>query len=241
MSTIVEKEIVNGNSFSENGCGSNNSTVSSRDDFDDNATEFKPNLAAKSMSTSNRMSARSKDHSTMAGITIPHQGLTAAAAAAAAFHSQNSVSGGSIAQHSHYTKNANGNSSNNETGGNNTTSIINNSHSYGNGNNFSNYDSCKSPFLLPAQLYKSLFANAVLQNSDKMCSHPFPRNLLFSYVEKSPTSASDFDAEEKNSVVDEVSFVAKFCTKRKCSSLFDFKSCFFPFSTFSCLFCVLCV
>lgn len=35
-----------------------------------------------------------------------------------------------------------------------------------------------------------------------MCSHPFPRNLLFSYADKSPNS--DFDADDKNSVVDEV-------------------------------------
>lgn len=67
-----------------------------------------------------------------------------------------------------------------------------------------NHNNNKSPFLLPAQLYKSLFANAVLQNPDKMCSHPFPRNLLFSYSEKSPNS--DFDADDKNSVVEEVCF-----------------------------------
>lgn len=67
-----------------------------------------------------------------------------------------------------------------------------------------NHNNNKSPFLLPAQLYKSLFANAVLQNPDKMCSHPFPRNLLFSYSDKSPNS--DFDTDEKNSVAEEVCF-----------------------------------
>lgn len=62
----------------------------------------------------------------------------------------------------------------------------------------------------PVQLYKSLFANAVLQNPDKMCSHPFPRNLLFSYSEKSPNS-SDFEADDKSVVAatatDEVCFM----------------------------------
>lgn len=61
----------------------------------------------------------------------------------------------------------------------------------------------KSPFLLPAQLYKSLFASAVLQNPDKMNSvQPFPRNLLFSCSEKSPNS--DGEVDEKCSLVDEV-------------------------------------
>lgn len=68
------------------------------------------------------------------------------------------------------------------------------------------HNNSKSPFLLPAQLYKSLFANAVLQqNPDKMCSHPFPRNLLFSYAEKSPNS--DFEADENKSLGDEVGFL----------------------------------
>lgn len=65
-----------------------------------------------------------------------------------------------------------------------------------------NHNNSKSPFLLPAQLYKSLFANAVLQNPDKLCSHPFPRNLLFSYSDKSPYS--DFDTDDKNSLAEEV-------------------------------------
>lgn len=70
----------------------------------------------------------------------------------------------------------------------------------------------KSPFLLPAQLYKSLFASAVLQNPDKMNSvQPFPRNLLFSCSEKSPNS--DGEVEEKCSLADEVNnclFVLKY-------------------------------
>lgn len=64
----------------------------------------------------------------------------------------------------------------------------------------------KSPFLLPAQLYKSLFASAVLQNPDKMNSvQPFPRNLLFSCSEKSPNS--DGEVDEKCSLADEVNLI----------------------------------
>lgn len=74
-------------------------------------------------------------------------------------------------------------------------------HSY-HAHNHNNNNNNKSPFLLPAQLYKSLFANAVLQNPEKMCSHPFPRNLLFSYADKSPNS--DFETDDKNSLADEV-------------------------------------
>lgn len=78
-------------------------------------------------------------------------------------------------------------------------------HSNVNNNNKS------SPFLLPAQLYKSLFASAVLQNPDKLNNgngssssvQPFPRNLLFSCAEKSPNS-DDNELEEKCSIGDEV-------------------------------------
>ncbi|XP_055676687.1 zinc finger protein rotund-like isoform X3 [Lutzomyia longipalpis] len=61
----------------------------------------------------------------------------------------------------------------------------------------------KPPFLLPAQLYKSLFASAVLQkapNADAFNGQPFPRNLLFSCSEKSPSSDRDTDdkASEEN-------------------------------------------
>lgn len=79
----------------------------------------------------------------------------------------------------------------------------NNGHAAVAGNNA--FNSGKSaPFLLPAQLYKSLFANAVLHNPDKMCSRPFPRNLLFSYSDKSPNSP-EYEHEEKHSISDEVS------------------------------------
>lgn len=81
------------------------------------------------------------------------------------------------------------------------------SHATANALNNSSFNSSKSsPFLLPAQLYKSLFANAVLHSPDKMCSHPFPRNLLFSYSDKSPNSP-DFDNDEKPSITSEVSFL----------------------------------
>lgn len=84
-------------------------------------------------------------------------------------------------------------------------------HSNVNNNNKS------SPFLLPAQLYKSLFANAVLQNPDKLNGsnsssgggtsvQPFPRNLLFSCAEKSPNS-DDNELEEKCSIGEEVKFI----------------------------------
>lgn len=76
-------------------------------------------------------------------------------------------------------------------------------HANHNGGNGMAGNNNKSPFLLPAQLYKSLFASAVLQNPDKINSTPpFPRNLLFSCSEKSPNS--DGEPEEKCSVSDEV-------------------------------------
>ncbi|XP_059621197.1 uncharacterized protein LOC132264881 [Phlebotomus argentipes] len=65
----------------------------------------------------------------------------------------------------------------------------------------------KPPFLLPAQLYKSLFASAVLQkapnSTDAFNGQPFPRNLLFSCSEKSPGSDRDTDdkASEENDEV----------------------------------------
>lgn len=63
-----------------------------------------------------------------------------------------------------------------------------------------------SPFLSPAQLYKSLFASAsaVLQNPEKMSAAGFPRNLLFSCAAERSTDSESADADEKASVVDEV-------------------------------------
>lgn len=62
-------------------------------------------------------------------------------------------------------------------------------------------NSPKSSFLFSAQLYKSLFASAILQSSnnssdgnlDKMVSSPFPRNLLFSCGDKNNHSVYNSD------------------------------------------------
>lgn len=229
MSTLVDKDIARrSSSFVENGAESNLSTGSSRDEYDEDAIDFKQNLvtraaaaqtvvaAAARLSSHVNSIARAKEHHSnainMGGLTIPHHGLTAAFhgyhSHAAVMHgtgaSGTSGSGSTSAHnissnqhHFHYHQNGNGNG------------IVNNAHNT-NTNNTTNItnDTCKSPFLLPAQLYKSLFANAVLQNPDKMCSHPFPRNLLFSYSEKSPNS-SDFEADDKSAVAatDEVCLI----------------------------------
>lgn len=179
-----------------------NSTRSSPDACDDDVTEFKANIIE-----SERIRLR---NITMGGISIPHHGL------AAAIQSHGNSNANSVNHHLHYSP----------TGISKTSDFSANAQNHMTNNN---YDSCKSPFLLPAQLYKSLFANAVLQNSEKMCSHPFPRNLLFSYAEKSPAS-SDFDAEDKNSLADEVS------ERRRC--ICD-ERCFFPFFHFHLIFLLL--
>lgn len=177
MSAIANKGIGSESSFAKGG-----STGSSPDVFDDDATEFKPNLI-DSARLSTASGARARE-AAMGGISIPHHGL----AAAIQSHSHANATN----HHLHYSP---GIGKGGEVGA--------NSGVHGHAPN-NNYDPCKSPFLLPAQLYKSLFANAVLQNSDKICSHPFPRNLLFSYAEKSPASP-EFDAEDKSSAADEVS------------------------------------
>lgn len=74
---------------------------------------------------------------------------------------------------------------------------------YQNHTNMSNVQN-KSPFLLPAQLYKSLFASAVLQKPEKSNTPPFPRNLLFSCADKSPNSDDNEDDEKKTKSPDEV-------------------------------------
>lgn len=151
------------------------STGSSPDVFDDDAAEFKPNLI-DSARVSVPPDGRARD-AAMGGLSLPHHGLAAAIQSHGHANAAN--------HHLHYSPG------------------VGKGGEGGHAPN-TNYDSCKSPFLLPAQLYKSLFANAVLQSSDKICSHPFPRNLLFSYAEKSPASP-EFDAEDKGSVADEVS------------------------------------
>lgn len=196
MSTLLGKDshhsLASSSSFIENACGSNNSPASSHEDFDDETTEFKPNPSITATRLNAQLIARKEisGSATMGGISIPHHGLSAAFHG---YHSANASANNSAsnninqAHHHHY-----------------------HSSNYGSSNSATNYSASKTPFLLPAQLYKSLFANAVLQNPEKMCSHPFPRNLLFSYSEKSPTSP-DFDAEEKVSIADEVSFTAVMC------------------------------
>lgn len=72
-------------------------------------------------------------------------------------------------------------------------------HNYQANNNINNN---KSPFLLPAQLYKSLFASAMLQQKSSDKNH-FSRNFLFSSGEKSPSSDID-EIDEKSSIVEEV-------------------------------------
>lgn len=84
------------------------------------------------------------------------------------------------------------------------------------GVNNAGHSNQKSPFLLPAQFYKNLFASAMLQQnkpSDKLNAGqpPFPRNLLFSCSQKSPPpSSSDIENEDKSDVLEQVSvFSAK--------------------------------
>lgn len=78
-------------------------------------------------------------------------------------------------------------------------------HSGGGGNGGGS--ASKPSFMLPAQLYKSLFANAVLHNPDKMSAAAtaagFPRNLLFSCADKSPVE-SDGEVDDKASLLEEV-------------------------------------
>lgn len=153
-----------------------------------------------------------------------HSHTSQMAAAAAANECLPTVASGSISpvehghhhhhhhhQHHHYSPNttssngttvsqqANATASTNASSGNGGNSSS--SHTNNNAINNSSFNSNKSsPFLLPAaQLYKSLFANAVLHSPDKMCSHPFPRNLLFSYSDKSPNSP-DFENDEKPTI-----------------------------------------
>lgn len=212
---------------------SNASSASSPDDFDDdsavNATApvFKANSIAATATSSiltnlSRLNAHHLSTSSsnyrkdMGGFSIPHHGLSAAFYGYHSHASQmsneclpNATSSSiSSAQHGHHHHHHY--SSPSTTSSNGTTNQQGNvsasaSSSSPNATNNSSFNSNKSsPFLLPAQLYKSLFANAVLHSPDKMCSHPFPRNLLFSYSDKSPNSP-DFEHDEKPSITAEVS------------------------------------
>lgn len=73
-------------------------------------------------------------------------------------------------------------------------------HNYQANNNINNN---KSPFLLPAQLYKSLFASAMLQQKSTSDKNHFSRNFLFSTGDKSPHSDID-EIDEKSSIIEEV-------------------------------------
>lgn len=82
-------------------------------------------------------------------------------------------------------------------------------------NNSSHHSNQKSPFLLPAQFYKNLFASAAILQNSKPCDKinagqtPFPRNLLFSCSQKSPGlgSTSDLENEDKSNVLEQVCFL----------------------------------
>lgn len=77
-------------------------------------------------------------------------------------------------------------------------------------NNAAHHSNPKSPFLLPAQFYKNLFASAAMLQNSKPCEKagqtPFPRNLLFSCSQKSPGmgSTSDLENEDKSNVLEQV-------------------------------------
>lgn len=168
-------------------------------------------LSAHHLSTTSS-NYRKEYSSAMGGLSIPHHGLSAA------FYGYHSHTSQSMAGESLTTTTTNSTSahhfssasSTNHPASNSANCTIEGSSTNAPTNNpqSSQFNSSKSsPFLLPAQLYKSLFANAVLHNPDR--SHPFPRNLLFSYSDKSPNSP-DFDSEEKHSIGDEVSWVRLF-------------------------------
>lgn len=232
MSTLLGKENPNqSSSFIESvvSGNSNASSPSSPDDFDDDsagnsaAPAFKANSIAATATSSiltnlSRLNAHHLGSSNgsyrkdMGGFSIPHHGLSAAFYG---YHSHTSQmpseclssatsSGISSAQH-HYSVNTT--SSSNGNGGQQASNSTALHSSNTNATNNAAFNSNKSsPFLLPAQLYKSLFANAVLHSPDKMCSHPFPRNLLFSYSDKSPNSP-DYENDEKPTINAEVSLM----------------------------------
>lgn len=83
-------------------------------------------------------------------------------------------------------------------------------HNYQANNNINNN---KSPFLLPAQLYKSLFASAMLQQKSTSDKNHFSRNFLFSSGDKSPHSDID-EIDEKSSIIEEVVVLFTFYLKK---------------------------
>lgn len=225
QSSAFIEHVVSGNS--------NASSASSPDDFDDdsavNATApaFKANSIAATATSSiltnlSRLNAHHLSTSSsnyrkdMGGFSIPHHGLSAAFYGYHSHASQmsneclpnatsSSISSAQHGHHHHHHYSSPSTTSSNGTTNQQGNVLASANSSSPNATNNSSFNSNKSsPFLLPAQLYKSLFANAVLHSPDKMCSHPFPRNLLFSYSDKSPNSP-DFEHDEKPSITAEVS------------------------------------
>lgn len=182
-------------------------------------------LSTSTNSHQYRGSSTSSSSKDMGGFSIPHHSLSAAFYG---YHtsqmsnecltnipssSSSSSSGGaavafSSAQHGHHHHHhhySSSTTSSNGTANQHGNAAISGSSSSSHTSQ-SNSSNKPSPFLLPAQLYKSLFANAVLHNPDKIgCSpHPFPRNLLFSYSDRSPNSPDNFDNDEKPTISTEV-------------------------------------
>lgn len=154
-------------------------TSSSHEPMDEEELDTKPNITPYSEQF------LKANFSAMGGISIPHHGLSAA------FHGYHHHHHQHHSHHHHHMNNHSYANNNNNNSNNN------------NNNSSSGGSSSKTPFMLPAQLYKSLFASAVLQNPDKITAPPFPRNLLFSCSEKSPNS-SDAEVDEKSSLAEEV-------------------------------------
>lgn len=221
MSTLIGKENHTSASFIEtvvSGNSNASSVASSPDDYDVDeqtaAPAFKTIAAAAATATATNSiltnlsrlnhlttaaaATNNNYRKEMGGFSIPHHSLSAAFYGYHSHTNDTTSTGGNNPSTIHHPYSSNTTTT--------TSNIIPSVSTTSTAFNQSSFNSNKSsPFLLPAQLYKSLFANAVLHNPDKMCSHPFPRNLLFSYSDKSPNSP-DFEHEEKHSISDEVSF-----------------------------------
>lgn len=232
MSNLMRKESASATGSiieNVNSGNSNASSLSSHDDYDDEtaATPSIPSFKSNAITTTNsiltnlsRLNAHhlnttnSNYRKEMGGFSLPHHSLSAAFYG---YHSHATHMAGDCAANASTSAAQSNQPSPTHSYGSNSGINVNGGVAQ-NGNNQTNsnngivsatntFNSNKTaPFLLPAQLYKSLFANAVLHNPDKMCSHPFPRNLLFSYSDKSPNSP-EFEHEEKHSITDEVSFL----------------------------------
>lgn len=170
------------------------------DDDDDDVVDTKPNISTFSMASEQFLK------NNFGGISIPHHhhhhhGLTAALHGYHQHHhhhhhsQQQQQTSTHHQQHQHHSQHNSHPHHHHHHQQSNHSNIGSGGSGVGGGGG-------KSPFMLPAQLYKSLFASAVLQqNSDKLNGPPtFPRNLLFSCAEKSLAGDSDGDVEDKCSV-----------------------------------------